>query len=820
VAIDATGFTVSHTRAAVSLATQGAAPQRWDRFTGGVSRETPFGREVVVVDPTKAEQLLVVDQHQGLRTWRWSLRTPQLVPSLRRDGRVDLLSGGKVSGLFIPAVALFDARGNDITPAGLRWSLVRSDSSWRLELRLDDSTLPLPYVIDPAIVFKASSTAGNMGMTASLAIPKPVGAVAGDFLLAQVTVRDNPTITAPAGWTFVRADMRSPGLKQAIYWRVAGAEPGPYTWTFSSTQFASGGIVAYAGVDPSNPIDDSSGNTGNSTTLTALAVTTSVSDAMVVGFFGIARSTTLTPGASSGMTFRYTVDSGGMGGATAHTMSMAADFTQATPGSTGNKTATAGQAADWVAQLVALRPAIRSTSTTLDCPATTPANTPATCTATVTDTASGTKSAPLGTVSFSVTSQPAGSTATVTPTCALAPASSSSSTCTAVFSADTLGNYTIEATYNPAPTSIHASSSGSDTINVTARSTSTTLDCPASTPANTPATCIVTVKDIDAPPKSPPLGDVDFSFTSQPAGSTPTITSDPCALTPDTTTTATDDSTCTIMFNSTKAGDYTIKGTYEPAPGSPHETSNDSDTIKVTPGPPAVVTVSPPTATNEVNSQHCVTATVTDAYGNPTPNITVVFSVTGVNHPPSATRTTDATGTTGQYCYVALLFGLDTIRAAVDSNNNGQPDATDQPFGEGTKVWTLPASTPLCSVDFPTYGGQITADNGDKANFGGNAHVSEAGDASGQEEYQDKGPADPMNVHSINVLAVVCTTVGTKEAQIYGEATIDGAGSHKFRIDVKDLAEPGVGKDTYRIILDTGYDSGENTLEGGNVQIH
>ena len=44
--------------------------------------------------------------------------------------------------------------------------------------------------------------------------------------------------------------------------------------------------------------------------------------------------------------------------------------------------------------------------------------------------------------------------------------------------------------------------------------------------------------------------------------------------------------------------------------------------------------------------------------------------------------------------------------------------------------------------------------------------------------------------------------------------------SHQFRIDVKDLAEPGQGVDTYRILLDTGYDSGEHVLEGGNVQIH
>jgi hypothetical protein len=545
---------------------------------------------------------------------------------------------------------------------------------------------------------------------------------------------------------------------------------------------------------------------------------------MVVGFFGIARSTTLTPEAS--MTFRYTVDSGGMGGATAHTMSMAADFTQATPGSTGNKTATAGQAADWVAQLVALRPAIRSTSTVVDCPASTPANTPVMCTVRVRDIDSGTRSPPQGTVDFEFTAQPAGSTATVVlDPCTLAPDPSTMATddsfCTITFTADTVGSYTIKGTYQPLAGSVHGASSGSDTILVTARSTSTVVDCPASTPANTPVMCTVTVKDIDTAPKSPPLGDVDFTFTSQPPGSTPTITPDPCALAPDPSTTANDDSFCTIEFNSTKAGDYTIKGTYQPAPGSPHETSNGSDTIKVTPGPPAIVTVERPAAVNQVNSEHCVTATVTDAFGNPVAGVKVFFTVTGVN-PASGSSTTNASGQ-ADFCYTGRLFGEDLITAVADRNGNGSPDP-GEPTGTATKTWTLPPSTPLCTVDFPTYGGLITANNGDKANFGGNAHVSDAGDSSGQEEYQDKGPANPMNVHSISVLSVVCATVPIKEAQIYGEATIDGSGRYNFRIDVKDIAEPGVGNDTYRITIRTPtpavYDSGERTLEGGNVQIH
>jgi hypothetical protein len=74
-------------------------------------------------------------------------------------------------------------------------------------------------------------------------------------------------------------------------------------------------------------------------------------------------------------------------------------------------------------------------------------------------------------------------------------------------------------------------------------------------------------------------------------------------------------------------------------------------------------------------------------------------------------------------------------------------------------------------------------------------------------------------VKSIQILALTCNQQRTG-ATIFGRTTINGSGSHQFRIDVQDLGEPGRGMDTYRILLDTGYDSGVHTLEGGNVQIH
>jgi hypothetical protein len=178
----------------------------------------------------------------------------------------------------------------------------------------------------------------------------------------------------------------------------------------------------------------------------------------------------------------------------------------------------------------------------------------------------------------------------------------------------------------------------------------------------------------------------------------------------------------------------------------------------------------------------------------------------------SGSRTTNASGE-ATFCYTGpALPGADVIKAFADTNSNGTQD-TGEPSDTASKTWVLPASTPGCKV---TNGGRITANNGDKGTFGGNA---KADGLQGEEEYQDHGPAQSMNVHSIDITAVVCNATGTK-ASIFGTATVDGAGSFLFRIDVADNGEPGR-NDTYRIRMSNGYDSGVQTLEkGGNIQIH
>jgi hypothetical protein len=254
------------------------------------------------------------------------------------------------------------------------------------------------------------------------------------------------------------------------------------------------------------------------------------------------------------------------------------------------------------------------------------------------------------------------------------------------------------------------------------------------------------------------------------------------------------------------------------ADGTPRGNPENVD-ILVTAGPPATLQFRPEdkVATNPVDTEHCVTAVVRDILLQPVEGVTVRFTVTGsVN--TSGSATTNAAGE-ATFCYNGPpLPGADVIHAYADTNNNNNQDPTE-PFDNATKAWVLPVSTPGCEVKI-TNGGWITASNGDRANFGGNAQVgATVGDVSGNEEYQDKGPAADVNVHG-GVLVVICTS--TTEATIYGQASVNGSGSYYYRIRVQDNGEGGKGVDKYGILVGTAppYASGDQTLQGGNVQIH
>src|SRR3989441_532702 len=246
-------------------------------------------------------------------------------------------------------------------------------------------------------------------------------------------------------------------------------------------------------------------------------------------------------------------------------------------------------------------------------------------------------------VSFVVSTSPSGSSSAVAPNPFLQAEDGIRNTLVTGVQACALPIYTITATYNPAPTSVHATSNGSDTVMVTARTTSTTLDCPASTPANSPLSCTVTVADTDSAPKSAPLGMVSFVVSTSPSGSSSAVAPNPCTLTPGTTS-----STCLVTFTANTLGSYTITATYNPAPTSVHATSNGSDTVGVTKRKTTTtVECTPPTVPAGVSTICTATVTDTDTPTPSTPTGTVTFTSSGAgSFSPAASCMLAGTGPT------------------------------------------------------------------------------------------------------------------------------------------------------------------------------
>src|SRR2546428_337492 len=91
---------------------------------------------------------------------------------------------------------------------------------------------------------------------------------------------------------------------------------------------------------------------------------------------------------------------------------------------------------------------------------------------------------------------------------------------------------------------------------VTARTTSTTLDCPSFQAEDSIRSLIVTGVQTCALPICAPLGMVSFVVSTSPSGSSSAVAPNPCTLTPGTTS-----STCLVTFTANTLGSYTIRST-------------------------------------------------------------------------------------------------------------------------------------------------------------------------------------------------------------------------------------------------------------------
>jgi hypothetical protein len=216
------------------------------------------------------------------------------------------------------------------------------------------------------------------------------------------------------------------------------------------------------------------------------------------------------------------------------------------------------------------------------------------------------------------------------------------------------------------------------------------------------------------------------------------------------------------------------------------------------PGPPARLDLSPETATNTLDEGgHCVTATVSDAAGDPNEGVTVSFAVSGTTS-ASGTASTNEEGEAG-FCYDAPeLPGADEITASVSPSG---------PSDTATKTWIAPESTDGCRI---AGGGRIVTGDHGRATFSFSPPVRTTGRANGRVRYRGHGRTGRITVTSTEIHAAVCEP---------GRATIfGGAGLLGFRVDVQDGGRAG-GQDAFRILLTSGYDSGVRTLTGGNILV-
>ncbi len=213
------------------------------------------------------------------------------------------------------------------------------------------------------ITLESSGTAtdenGDASGTSWMKIDPPSATQVGDLLIAQVTYNggSNSTIGAPAGWTEITGltNNNSSNVGQRIYWRVAGGFA-ENVWTIfnnsGNTPRMSGGMAAYVGVDPTNPVDDSASTSPTSnSTYTAPSVTTTVANDRVINFFGSDGNNNNNTVTSGTVLVFNTQNSSGSGPST-----KAQDFTQASAGSTGSKAISSQASTDYVAHTVALQP--------------------------------------------------------------------------------------------------------------------------------------------------------------------------------------------------------------------------------------------------------------------------------------------------------------------------------------------------------------------------------------------------------------------------------------------------------------------------------
>jgi hypothetical protein len=253
-----------------------------------------------------------------------------------------------------------------MTHASPAWSLF-TDADPVGDNRLATSVLARPTGLGatttcPAGIDHVGQSSGTLASGPTLIVASPSGVAAGDVLMLAVGWDESTGINPPAGWTEVRTDLETTyGARQTMFYKVsAGAEP--LTYTFTSTgpapEEAVGAMVAYRGVDPSDPVIVH-GGAAQSGALDQFIPAPSINDpgppdynSRLVGFFSTSTAGNITPPPGMGERIDAQLS-------TADGFALAiADVDFSTTGPTGDKIAEQPGVDDLgIGQLVMLRPA-------------------------------------------------------------------------------------------------------------------------------------------------------------------------------------------------------------------------------------------------------------------------------------------------------------------------------------------------------------------------------------------------------------------------------------------------------------------------------
>lgn len=213
-----------------------------------------------------------------------------------------------------------------------------------------------------AVSYVDSKSASLHGSTAAFVVTKPTGTTDGDILVALIA-STSPHDPPDSSWTVIE-DTHAPNdpfdsRYVMAWWKLAGpSEPSSYTLAAAvggSGRSIAGGIIAWRGADPLDPVDASNktvrATSGGALTLPSL--TTTRPDDVLIGFVGgHANASWSSPGP---MVEAWDFKTGATG---SPVNSVAAIEALGAPGPTGTRTFTPNVTTSCAGLLIAIGPPV------------------------------------------------------------------------------------------------------------------------------------------------------------------------------------------------------------------------------------------------------------------------------------------------------------------------------------------------------------------------------------------------------------------------------------------------------------------------------